>query len=192
MEEEDNKGYSERKLILVSKTREKIEDKVNQKLLVANQAQRRAVNKVHEAEYVARLEALREAKEVNNRRKWDRKNWRVLFEKLKAELKSYCKPTQKVVVGVACCMRSSAFRELKIPYGSKETIGHFPCVRKYASTKPSNGSLYLCTHVRVYDHLKKTKKAELPHHATSNPKIAVHTINPAHFPSLPMLSQIRP
>ena len=54
--------------------------------------------------------------------------------KLKAELKAFYKPTQKVVTGVACSVRwqalaqrSSAFRESirkKFAYGSKETIGH--------------------------------------------------------------------
>ncbi len=76
-------------VILISKAREKIEDRGNRDLLAAaNPAQRRAVRK--------------EAKGVTIRKKQDRKNWWVLFAKLKAELKSFWKPTQKVVDGVAC------------------------------------------------------------------------------------------
>ena len=64
------------------------------------------------------LEALKEAKNILSIRKQDRKRWQVLLFKLKAELKAFCKPTQKVVTGVACSVRwqalghrSSAFRE---------------------------------------------------------------------------------
>ncbi len=57
------------------------------------------------------LEAVKETKNILSVRKQDRKKWQVLFVKLKAELKVFCKPTQKVVAGVACSVRWHAFRE---------------------------------------------------------------------------------
>lgn len=104
-------------MITVSKARE-IADRVHQKLVVANRAQLRAQKKVHMAECGPWLEALKEAKDILSIRKQDRNRWQGLFIKLKAELKAFCKPTQKVVTGVACSVcwqalgqRSSAFRE---------------------------------------------------------------------------------
>ena len=107
-----------RGVITVSKAREKIADRVYQELIVANRAQLKAQKKVHMAECGLWLEALKETKDILSIKKQDRKKWQVLFIKLKAELKAFCKPTQKVVNGVACSVRwqalgqrSSAFRE---------------------------------------------------------------------------------
>ncbi len=92
-------------MITVSKAREKIADRVYQELIVANRAQLKAPKKVHMAECGPWLEALKEAKDILSLRKQDRKKWQVLFIKLKAELKAFCKPTQKVVNGVAYSLR---------------------------------------------------------------------------------------
>ncbi len=92
-------------VITVSKAREKIADWVFQELIIANQAQLKAQKKVHMAECSPWLEALKEAKDILSIRKQDRKKWQVLFIKLKAELKAFCKPTQKVVNGVAYSVR---------------------------------------------------------------------------------------
>ena len=95
-------------VITVSKAREKIVDRVYQKLIVANRAQLKAQKKVHIAECGLWLEALKEARDILSIRKQDRKKWQVLFIKLKAELKAFCKPTQKVINGVAFSVRWQA------------------------------------------------------------------------------------
>ncbi len=82
-------------VITVSKAREKIADRVYQELIIANQAQLKAQKKVHMAECDPWLEALKEAKDILSIRKQDRKKWQVLFVKLRAELKAFCKPTKE-------------------------------------------------------------------------------------------------
>ena len=87
-------------VITVSKAREKIADRVHQELVLANRAQLKAQKKVHMAECGPWLEAVKEAKNILSVRKQGRKKWQVLFVKLQAELKVFCKPTQKVVAGM--------------------------------------------------------------------------------------------
>lgn len=54
------------------------------------------------------LEAVKKTKNIFSVKKQDCKKWQVLSVKLKAELKIFCKSTQKVIAGVACLVRRQA------------------------------------------------------------------------------------
>ena len=92
------------------------------------------------------LEAVKETKNILSVRKQDRKKWQVLFVKLKAELKVFCKATQKVVAGVGGMLGPLAgTRNIVLVLFAKAFAKNFPTIVR----KPL-GTVNTLIYINVY------------------------------------------